>query len=223
MTVGGGRSLFAVVNVSTSVLDQQIADFSLTKQINVSYISQYNQTLLKDVNDNQAVFNSLNATTFLEAAGVATGAAALAAINNNPACGNTLYLLSNASRCFSFCAGNANCRLATAYASVTSYSQAISAANPVVLSNIAAMNNTIVQIVPTINSADATIKAALSALSSGFGRFNQCAWIGKSFVNIRSSLCSNVGDTINVLWLCCGVLAVVLQCVPSALCNHESV
>ena len=84
------------------------------------------------------------------------------------------------------------------------------------------MNSTIMNIVPTINSADATIKAALSTLLSGFDRFNQCAWIGKSFVNIRSSLCGNVGDTINVLWLCCGVLAVVLQCVLCA-CHNELV
>ena len=49
MTQGGSKSLFKVVNVSTAALDEQIADFSLGRQINISYISEYNQTLLQEV------------------------------------------------------------------------------------------------------------------------------------------------------------------------------
>jgi hypothetical protein len=223
VTQGGSKSLFKVVNVSTAALDEQIADFSLARQINISYISEYNQTLLQEVKDNQAVFNNLNATSFIDAAGVSIGSAALQAIQNIAACGSRTYTLSNAFECLGVCTSAAisNCRTATAYAYITLHSQRLSQINPLLLANISSMTSTVNAIVPAISVADAQLKTALSVLSSGFSRFDQCAWIGKSFIRIRTNVCGNVADTINVMWLCCGVLGFVLMYVPVAIVKAE--
>jgi hypothetical protein len=205
-----------VVNVSMAELDKQVAEFSLDKQINTSYISEYNQTLLREVRDNQAAFNNLNATSFIGAAGVSEGIVALNSIQNIAACGSRTYTTANAFECLRICQASSidTCRKAAAYGFVTVHAQLLSVNNPMVLSNITAMNTTVNAILPAIGSADVQLKAALNSLASGFSRFNQCGWIGKSFVTIRSNLCGSVADTINVMWLCCGVLAFVLMYLP---------
>jgi hypothetical protein len=209
--------------VSSAALDKQISDFSLGQQVNISYISEYNQTLLQEVKSNQAVFVSLNASSFLEAAGVAAGVAALQAIQNTAACGSRTYTESNAFECLRICTSGsmANCRIAAAYGYIAVHSHLLSLVNPYVLANISAMNSTVNAIVPSIGAADLQLKTALGALSSGFARFNKCEWIGKSFVTIRTNLCGNVADTINVMWLCCGILAFILMYMPIVLVKAE--
>ena len=101
------------------------------------------------------------------------------------------------------------------------FSAQLSATNPLVLTNITAMNTTVNAIVPSITTADNQLKSALTSLSTGFARFNQCGWIGTSFVNIRTSLCGSVADTINVLWVCCGVLGFVLMYLPIVIIKAE--
>jgi hypothetical protein len=223
VTKGGSRSLFKVVNLSTSLLDDQIAEFSLSKQINVSYISTYNQSLLQDVQNNQAVFTGLNATSFIDSAGVITGTQALSAIQNIPACGSRTFIVSKAYECLSVCTGAAvaNCNVAAAFGFIVVSSQVINQSNAVVLADIEVMNKTVNNIVPTINQADALVKTALSSLSSGFANFDKCDWIGKSFVTIRKSLCGGVADTLNVIWLCCGVLGFVLMYLPIFIVKAE--
>ncbi len=216
MTQGSSNSLFAVVNVSTADLQKQVDDFSLSKQINISYISQYNQTLLKQVNDNQGIFQNLNASSFILPDGVVSGMNALASISNQAACGSRTYTTSNVSECLKTCQPSliAACRTAVAYSLVVLHSQQLGLANSMVLTNISAMNSTVSVIVPTINQADVLLKQSITSLTSGFKGFDNCGWIGKSFVTIRSNLCGNVADTINVMWLCCGVLATVLMYLP---------
>lgn len=227
VTQGGSRSLFAVVNVSTAELDKQVADFSLSKQINISYISEYNQTLLKEVKDNQATFDNLNAASFIGSTGVSEGTAALSSISTGgihaTACGSRIYTTSNAFECLRICQASAivACRRSAAYGFASVHSQLLSLTNPMVLTNITAMNTTVNAIVPAIGVADAQLKMALNTLASGFLRFNQCGWIGKSFVSIRTNLCGSVADTINVMWLCCGVLAFVLMYLPIVFIKAE--
>jgi hypothetical protein len=169
-----------------------------------------------DVCDYQVVFTSLNATSFILSDGVAIGVAALQAIQNNAQCGSRTFTINNVRECLALCSAAAmsNCRTAAAYGDVSVHALQLSSINPVLLGSISSMNSTVSDILPSISAADALLKAVLSALSSGFSRFNECAWIGRSFVSIRTNLCGNVADTINVMWLCCGILAFVLMYVP---------
>ena len=170
------------------------------------------------------MFVGLNATSFILSAGVSEGVAALAAIQGKTGCGSKTFTVDNASTCMGFCTTGAplnNCMKAAAYGFVTVHSALLSATNPLVLTNITAMNTTVNAIVPAISVADSQLRAALSSLSTGFSRFNQCGWIGTSFINIRTSLCGNVADTINVLWICCGVLGFVLMYLPIVIIKAE--
>jgi len=72
-----------------------------------------------DVKNNQAVFDGLNATSFITSAGVSEGAAALAAIQMTANCGSRSYTLVNVSACLIYCTVTAdinNCKKAIAYA-----------------------------------------------------------------------------------------------------------
>jgi hypothetical protein len=223
VTAGGSRSLFTVVNVSTAELDEQVSDFSLAKQVNISYISEYNQTLLQEVKDSQAAFASLNASSFIGSQGVAEGAAALASIQNTAACGSRAYTTSNAFECLYVCTALAmpDCRKAAAYGYASVHSLLLSSKNPAEHANFSVMNTTDNAIVPAIAVADAQLKTALASPAPGFLRFAQCAWIGRSFVSIRTNLCGRVADTINVMWLCCGLLALLLMYLPFVFVKAE--